>query len=159
MRIITEKKLATFKAWLMEQEMATGSLQNYLRYVRSFAAFAEGHEVDHELVVSWKAYLQQKGNQAATVNAKLVGLNAFFKFVGWENCRVKLLCVQKRAFRSTQRDLSKKEYERLRDTAWEQGRTRLALLIETIGATGVRVSETQYFTVESVRRGMPFCPA
>lgn len=77
MRIITEKKLATFKAWLMEQEMATGSLQNYLRYVRSFAAFAEGHEVDHELVVSWKAYLQQKGNQAATVNAKLVGLNAF----------------------------------------------------------------------------------
>lgn len=45
------------------------------------------------------------------------------------------------------------EYDRLLDTAKVQGKERLALLMETICATGIRVSEVRYITVEAVQCG------
>lgn len=39
------------------------------------------------------------------------------------------------------------------NTAYQLGRDRLGLLVETIGATGIRVSEVKYVTVEAIRQG------
>ena len=39
---------------------------------------------------------------------------------------------------------AKEEYKRLIRTAAEEGNTRMALLIETIGSTGIRISELPY---------------
>ena len=49
--------------------------------------------------------------------------------------------------------LSRGEYARLLRAAQSSGRTRLALLLEAICSTGIRVSETRHFTVEAARRG------
>ena len=83
----------------------------------------------------------------------LVSLNAFFRYAGWQECRVKLLKLQRRMFREQARELSREEYGRLLRTAHAQGKERLALLMETICATGIRVSELQYITVENAERG------
>ena len=56
-------------------------------------------------------------------------------------------------FRSTARDLTREDYTRLVETAQALGKDRLALLIETICATGIRVSEVRYITVEAARAG------
>jgi site-specific recombinase XerD len=88
-----------------------------------------------------------------TVNAKLSAVNAFFRFLGWEDCRVKFLKVQRQLFREAGRDLSRGEYDRLMKTAGSKGRERLALLMETICATGIRVSEVRYITAEAARAG------
>ena len=45
------------------------------------------------------------------------------------------------------------EYRRLVETAYGAGNERLALLMETICASGIRVSEVPYITVEAVRSG------
>ena len=45
------------------------------------------------------------------------------------------------------------EYDRLLETARERGQERLALLMETICATGIRVSEVRYITMEAAQRG------
>ena len=66
-----------------------------------------------ETVVKWKERLQQEGYACATVNAKLSALNGFFKFVGWEECRVKFLRIQRQMFRNQSKELTKAEYERL----------------------------------------------
>ena len=79
----------------------------------------------------------------------LSALNSFFSFTGWKECKVKYLRVQRRLFCSRDRELSREEYERLRTSAQERGRERLALLMETICSTGIRVSEVQYITVEA----------
>lgn len=50
-------------------------------------------------------------------------------------------------------ELTRPEYLRLLETARTQGRERLALLLETICGTGIRVSEVRYVTVEAVYRG------
>ena len=66
---------------------------------------------------------------------------------------MKYLRVQRRLFRNRERELEKGEYLRLLETAESQGKRRLALLMETICATGIRVSEVRYITVEAVQMG------
>ena len=73
--------------------------------------------------------------------------------MGWQELRIKYLKVQRKLFRGTEKELTKGEYMRLLETANRLGRTRLASLIETIYATGIRVSEVKYITAEAVRGG------
>ena len=80
-------------------------------------------------------------------------LNKFFVFMRWLECRIKYLKIQKKLFRGTEKELTKGEYVRLLETADALRKNRLALLIETICATGIRVSEVRYITVEAVRAG------
>lgn len=65
---------------------------------------------------------------------------------------MKFLKIQRRLFRDAGRELTKSDYQSLLDAACRLGRERLGLLVETIGATGIRVSEVRYITVEAVRR-------
>lgn len=88
-----------------------------------------------------------------TINSKLAALNSFFRFMGWNDCRVKFLKVQRRLFRDANREMTRQEYSRLLEAANSARRDRLALLMETICATGIRVSEVRYITIEAVRSG------
>ena len=83
----------------------------------------------------------------------LAALNNLFRFLGWNECHMKFLKIQRKLFRDTARELTRTEYEQLIRTAEAQGKHRLALLMETICATGVRVSEVKYLTVEAARTG------
>lgn len=56
-------------------------------------------------------------------------------------------------FRESGRELTRAEYDRLVSTAAEHGKARLALLLETMAATGIRVSEVKFITVEAARQG------
>ena len=62
---------------------------------------------------------------------------------------MKPLKIQRRLFWDESRELTKAEYERLVSAAEALGRERLALLLEAICATGIRVSEVRYLTVEA----------
>ena len=73
--------------------------------------------------------------------------------MGWQECQVKALRLQRQLFRDDSKELTRAEYDRLIAAAHTLGRERLALLMETICATGIRVSEVQYLTVEAVERG------
>ena len=132
---------AAFRQWLREEEREPATIEKYLREVELFAVWAEGQAITKEVVAKWKAYLTASGFQPGTVNGKLSALNKFFAFLGWLDCRVKYLKIQRRVFRNTDRELNREEYFRLLETARGLGRERLALLIETICATGIRVSE------------------
>lgn len=63
------------------------------------------------------------------------------------------LKIQRRVFRESGRELTRAEYDRLMSTAAEHGKARLALLLETMAATGIRVSEVKFITVEAARQG------
>ena len=108
--------------------------------------------VDRGLVLTWKAQLTAQ-YAPATVNAMLAGINRFFAFMGWPECKVKALRLQRRSFREAERELDREEYRTLVRTARTLGRERLALVMETICATGIRVGEVPYITVEALRRG------
>ncbi len=142
-----------FHQWLVEEEREPATIEKYLREVELFTAWMDNQPVTKEQAARWKAHLMASGFQPGTVNGKLSALNKFFSFLGWSDCRIKYLRIQRRVFRNIDRELTKEEYHHLLETAQEMGRERLALLIETICATGIRVSEVKYITVESVCAG------
>lgn len=151
-RYATRDAVAAFSAHLLAAEKAAGTIENYLRHVRAFARFADGRELTQELVALWRSQLLTGGYAAGSVNGMLVSVNLFLRFLGREDCRVRLLRVQRRAFRDEARELTREEYRRLVAAAAAQGKPRLALLMETICGTGIRVSELAYLTAEAAER-------
>lgn len=83
----------------------------------------------------------------------LAAVNRFLKAIGRYDCTVKALRIQRQAFRPKEKELSKGEYYRLLAAAKKRKDTRLYLLIQTLCATGIRVSELRFITVEAVERG------
>ncbi|MFR3791642.1 MAG: tyrosine-type recombinase/integrase [Blautia massiliensis (ex Durand et al. 2017)] len=152
-RVITKATIEQFEAYLHKEERSNGTVDNYIRNVRELAAWLAGQAVTKEQLVAWKDALQAKRLQPTTVNAKLAAIGCFLRVMGWQDCQVRFLRVQRRVFREKEKELTREEYEKLLAAAQQQGSARLALLLETICATGVRVSEVQYITVEAARRG------
>lgn len=151
-RYITAETITAFSIYLRREERSPGTIEKYLRDVRAFAVWLEGRSVTKELAAEWKNDLLSSGHKPVTVNSMLAAVNGLFRFLGWD-IRVKFLKVQRQLFRDQSRELARDEYELLVGTARTLGRERLTLLMEAICATGVRVSEVQYLTVEAAQRG------
>ena len=150
---VPQEHLSAFARRLAEEERSAGTVEKYLRDAGAFLEWLAGAPVSREAVTGWKAHLVRSGYRPATINSMLAALNTFLRFIGLEDCRVRALRVQRRLFQSEERELSRQEYQRLLDTARTLGRDRLALVMETICAAGIRVSEVRYITVEAAQRG------
>ena len=122
------------------EEKSAATIEKYLRDIRGFARWLGGREITKEQTAAWKAYLVEQGYAPASVNAMLSALNGLLDFLGLADCRVKFLKLQRRMFRDDSRDLTRSDYDALTAAAKSQGKERLALLMETICATGIRVS-------------------
>ena len=152
-RILTAEQFDAYSCWLRQSERSPSTIEKYLRDVRAFAHWLNGKPVTKELVTGWKEYLQSEHRAPASVNAALSALNGLFCFLGWADCRAKFLRIQRKLFRDQAKELTCADYNRLVETARNLGRERLALVMETICATGIRVSEVRYITVEAARQG------
>lgn len=150
---LTAERIAAYDRYLKQEERTPATLEKYLRDVRTFALWLDGEAVTKEAVTEWKERLLAEHRSPSTVNAALSALNGLFRFLGWEDCRVRFVKVQRRLFRDPARELSRPDYDRLITTARELGKERLALVMETICSTGVRVSEVRYLTVEAAKQG------
>ena len=151
-RTLTPEQIAAYGRHLKQEERAPATVEKYLRNVQAFTRWLDGGEVTKEAVTGWKEHLLTERRTPSTVNAALAAPNGLFRFLGWEGCRAKFLKVQRQMFRDSSRELIRSDYDALIATARELGRERLALLMETICATGVRVSEVPYLTVEAARK-------
>ena len=152
-KIMISEQLASFRAYLQDEERSEATVEKYLCEVTQFAAWLNDTEVTKSAVAEWKEHLLTSGYEPSTVNGKLTALDRFFDFMGWPDCKVKHLKLQRRLFRDDSRELTKAEYERLIATAEGLGKERLALLMESICGTGIRVSEVQYLTIEAAQQG------
>ena len=137
-KTVTEERIRRFASVLAEEERSAGTIEKYVRDVRNFAVWLEGAEVSRERTSAWRDNLLERGYAPVTVNSMVAAVNRFFAVLGWEGCRVKALKIQRKLFRDDRRELTREEYQRLLDAAHTLGRERLALLLETICATGVR---------------------
>ena len=147
---ITGAQVEAYAGHLRKEERSESTIEKYLRDIRRFLAWLRGRGVSKETVHGWKESLLEESYAPVTINSMLSAVNGLLRFLGWEECRVKFLRIQRRVFRDGSKDLTKEEYSRLLEAAERKGRPRLRLLMETICATGIRVSEVRYITVEAV---------
>ena len=151
---LTQREFDQFEDYLRHDEREESTIEAYLRSLTRFAEWADGRAVTKELAMEWKTALAEAGYRPISVNAMLAAVNKFFTCMGREDCKVKYLKLQRQMFRKSEKDLSKEEYQRLVQAAHEKGDLRMELILETICATGIRVGELKYITVEAVRAGV-----
>ena len=152
------EKINAFGAYLRENEKSTATVEKYQRDARAFAEFLGNRELSREFVLAYKQYIIEKGYAARSINSMIASVNAFLEFLGRPECRVKSLKLQRQVFCPEEKELTKAEYLRLVETAKKKGNGRLALLIQTICGTGIRVSELKFITVEAAKRGEKIKP-
>ena len=149
---LQETMIPPYETALREAEKSAATMEKYLHHVRQFVAHDAGRRIDKALVLEYKTRLG-KLYAPSSANAALAAVNGFLRFWGFESCCVKPFKVQKQVYCSEEKELTREEYVRLIKAAKEKSSERLALLLETICATGIRVSELPYITVEAVARG------
>ena len=150
-RIITLFLLREYKKKLLSDEKSTVTAEKYCHDIRAFMIFSAEKPITKELAVEYKQQLVECGYAVRSVNSKIASLNSFFGYMGWHDCKVKSLKLQREVFCPAEKVLTKAEYMRLLNAASSQ--PRLQLILKTICGTGIRVSELKYFTVEAVKSG------
>lgn len=148
-----DRTLEAFMKNLYEKEYADNTITKYRTDIRTFYKFLGNTEtVTKKCAVEYKEWL--RANYApASANSMIAALNQFTEFLGAGELRIRPFKIQRQVFAGEEKKLTKDEYRKLLEVAGEQGKEELVLLMETIGVTGVRVSELRFFTAESVKRG------
>ena len=151
-KMITGEQIQGYLHMLREQERADQTIKKYAHDLSALAMWLNGRELNKENLIIWKQYLITR-YAAASVNAMLAAINGFLSFTGYSELKVRPVKIQRQIFCSTEKELTKAEYFRLIAAAKKKGNERLALVIQTICGTGIRVSELQFITAEAVRTG------
>ena len=142
--------MENFKAYLVDEEKSELTVEKYIRDVQRFRVWLGQRELNKTEVLTYKNELVEQ-YAVVSVNSILSSLNCWFGYIGRHDCRVKTIKQQRRVFLSEEKELTKAEYSRLIKAA--ESKPRLCLLMQTICATGIRVSEHKFITVEAAREG------
>lgn len=140
---ITPTLIQKYAAFLREQERSPATIEKYVHALTALAVFLTGQAMTKGLLLEWKETLI--GQYApVSVNTMLAAVNGFLSFCGLNDLRLRKLKIQKSLFLSKAKELTKAEYVRLVRAAERADNERLSLVIQTICATGIRVSELRF---------------
>lgn len=149
---LTAAHIQNYSLHLREQERSAATIQKYTHDLTALLGWLGGRPLTKTALIAWKEELTA-AHAPATVNSMLAAVNGFLSFLGWNECKVKLLKIQKAIFCDPDKELTRAEHARLVRAAELEGNQRLALIIQTICATGIRVSELKFITAEAVAAG------
>lgn len=149
---LTDKLLKSFVGYLHDQEKSSSTIKTYQRELFALQMYIDDNPLTKEKVLEYKSLLT-KQYTPSTCNVAISAINNFLRYVGREDLFIKPLKVQTQIFESKDKELSKSDYNKIVRAATINGDERTALAIQTICATGIRVSELQYITVEAIKSG------
>lgn len=151
-RILTPELINSYSDYLREQEKSAATIQKYAHDLTALCGFLAGTALTKTALIGWKEHLA-KEYAPASVNTMLAAVNSLLDYCGWTELKVKPMKIQRTLFCDQEKELTKEEYIRLVRTAEMEGNERLSLVIQTICATGIRVSELKFITVGAVQAG------
>ena len=149
---MSPQRMSAFRAYLKSEERSDATIEKYMRDLHAFSVYMGDAEVTKQAVVTYKNEIG-KTYAATSANSMIAALNSFLRYSGWQDLCVKRFRVQRQAYCSEEKELTKAEYFRLVQVARKKGNERLHLILQTICSTGIRVSELPYITVDAVQKG------
>lgn len=149
--ILTLDTVECFRAFLIREEKADVTVEKYVRDVKKLIDFLKETPITKESIMDFKKELISQGYAVRSINSILASINSLLSFLELESCKVKNMRTQHKVYCDAERELNKKEYFRLVKAA--SNNPRLEVILQTICATGIRISELAYFTVEAVKQG------
>lgn len=149
-KTITLNQISEFKKYLLNEEKSSVTVEKYIRDVTTFYVWSNNRAIEKSDVIAYKEYLMGT-YKIASVNSMLSSINSFFTYLEWFELKVKTLKKQKELFIREEKELTKAEYERLLDAARSKKNKRIYYIMQTICATGIRISELRFITTEAIR--------
>lgn len=149
-KTITLNQISEFKKYLLNEEKSSVTVEKYIRDVTTFYVWSNNRAIEKSDVIAYKEFLIGT-YKIASVNSMLSSINSFFTYLEWFELKVKTLKKQKELFIREEKELTKAEYERLLDAARSKKNKRIYYIMQTICATGIRISELRFITTEAIR--------
>lgn len=149
----SEVKIRRFEQHLREDEKANNTIEKYVRDIRAFYDWCDTKDsvdkthkmaINKKVLLHYKDYLKSMYDKVLTVNSKISSLNSYILCEANNIRKIKYLRYQKPLFCERKIELTKSELDKL--LSFCKKNKSLALIIETIISTGVRVSEIKYIT-------------
>lgn len=151
-RYITETMQGDYREYLKEEEKSRNTIEKYMRDISAFRIWLSDRALSRQELLAYKEKLKEC-YAVRSVNSMLSSINSFLRYYGWADCCVRQMRVQNQVFCAQEKELSKEEYKRLVETARRKKKDRLEAALQTVCATGIRISELSFITVEAVHRG------
>lgn len=152
-RRITENEIKEYEKYLYEEERSLATISKYISDIHKLMEYAEDKEITKKVMIEYKQYLMESEKyKESSINSFLAAANIFLQFMGWKEAVVKQYKIQKEIFCSENKVLTKEEYKELVKTAEKQGKRQISMILQTIAATGIRISELQYVTKRAVQK-------
>ena len=149
---LTTDLINKYVHYLEDQERSAATIQKYTHDLRELMIYAGEAPLTKALMISWKNHLAEI-YALSTANTMIAAVNGFFVFMNWRELSIKQFKIQKSPFLKEEKELTRQEYIRMVQAAERNTNERLSLVIQTICATGIRVSELRFITVEAVQSG------
>ena len=122
-------EMKAFAACLRTEEKSEATVKKYLRDVEGFLVFAAGRPLSKQLVLAYKQWLLEREYRPASINSMLASVNAWLRFTGREELRVRQLKLQRTIYCDMEKELTREEYAALvctaraqNDDGWRAGR-------------------------------------
>ena len=153
-RIVTEHAIKKYEKYLYEDEKSKATIEKYIRDVRRLKDFAKTRKISKELMIDFKEHMMESNRfKLSSINSYLESVNRFLAFMGWYDAKVRPYRAQQQCFQEEAKYMSRTDYKQLLRWAKRLGKKRLYIIMETIGSTGIRISELRFITAEAVKRG------
>ena len=149
---INKKDLQKFETFLRDSEKSCHTIEKYIRDIINFFEFSINRKITKALLLEYKESLQNKYSMSSA-NSMISSLNSFLCFCGYDSMRLKQFKLQRSVYCPESKELTKDEYSALISAAKARNNARLSLIIQALCATGMRVSELEFITVEAAKKG------
>ena len=151
-RIIEIEMLEAYDIYLRNDEKSKATREKYMRDIKQFAGYVKNRIIDKSVLLDYKEELGRT-YAITSANSMIAAVNSFLRYCGWQELCIKQFKVQKTTYSPEEKELSKEEFQKLINAAKRDNKERLALIIQAICGTGIRVSELQFLTVEAIKKG------
>ncbi|NLJ94810.1 MAG: tyrosine-type recombinase/integrase [Clostridiaceae bacterium] len=140
-----------YEQHLIDAGLAESTISKYLNDVEQLLDFADEKTITKNIILDFKDFLTNElGREASTIKSKITSINKFLRFSGNSKFIIKNI---KTEVKKIDNIMSQSDFDNIMIEAKNNGTARDVLMLEIFIRTGLRVSELQYFTVESLQQG------
>ena len=148
------KMIGYFTEYLEEKECAPATIEKYARDIKTFTKYlGSDRKITKQRLLAYKEWLIEN-YCISSVNSMIAALNQFLLYIEMGRLRLKRVKEQGRSMNRTGREITGEEFRSLVRTAKERGKDQIAMIMETVCVTGIRISELKFFRVENIESGM-----
>lgn len=147
---ITEKILKKYENYLQMQEYSSNTISQYIVAIKELSVYLNEKYLSKKLLIEWKEAAFSI-YEKTTLNCKIAAINNFLSYLNLSELKLKSLKIQKKIFLDEKKELTKADYIKLVEEAERKKDKRLSLILQTLAATGIRISELKYITLKAIR--------